>query len=475
LFVLIALLGLALGAMLWAIARLPVPERFTLAHVSLVLSAMLASAAVTAVPMLRGIGILLLTFALLGFALVLAPPSWKMNAKLALRNIGRTRARTATTMLALLVGVFAVGLILVLGQDLKESLGGTIASQFDYNVVAIIPLGEKAELEQQLRSLPGLSSQQTTNFAAANAIAIDGRSAAERITDVAPGATFRTRRQLRLLAGIQGYDLSAGHLPGIVQVTSGRALGPADAGSVNVLVEDSLRQPPLALREADTVTLKQAGGNATQTLTVVGFYRLAGGLAGGNFNLAPIFGSDTAAQALAGNNPFAVFYLNVNPARISAAVGTLQNESPDAVVVNLDDVLVQFERVLNNILVLLTAIASLALSAGFMILANAVALAMLERRRELGILKALGYTGSRVLTGVLLENALTAGLGGVLGMAPVSLAIVIFNRQAGVSFGVPAGLVIAIVLAVVALTAVATTVVAWSAIRVRPLAVLRYE
>jgi len=334
---------------------------------------------------------------------------------------------------------------------------------------------DRAEVEQQMSSLPGLSGQQTSDFAAANAIAINGEPAAQRATDTTPASGFRARRQLRLLAGIQGYDLRAGRLPAIVQITAGRDLGPGDAASPNVLVEDSLRQPPLALKAGDSVTLKQANGNGMETLTIVGFYRLPTGTAGASFNLAPIFGSETAAGALAGNNPFSVFYLNVSPAKVSAAVSRLENQAPDAVVLNLDDFLAQFERVLSNILILLTAIASLALIAGVIIVANAVALAMLERRRELGILKAVGYTSTRVLSGVLLENAITAGLGGLLGMAPVSLAIAIFDRQAGVTFGVPAGLVIAVVLGVIALTMLTTTFVAWGAVRVRPLAVLRYE
>jgi len=474
-FVLLSLLSLVLGAMLWVLGRLPVPEHFTVRHVLLVSAAMLVGLSITAVPSLRGVGMLASAFALLGFAVVLAPRSWQMSAKLAFRNIGRTRGRTTATLLALFIGVFAVGLILVLGADLKSSLGSAITSQLDYNVVVIIPLAERNEIEQQIASLPGLSGQQTSDFAAANPITIDGAPAAQRAVGAAQAPGFRARRQLRLLAGIQGYDLSTSRLPAIVQITAGRNLDPGDAASPNVLVEDSLRQAPLALKEGDSVTLKQANGDSTETLTIVGFYRIAIGTAGASFNLAPILGSQTAARALAGSNPFSVFYLNVSPAKVSAAVSRLENQAPDAVVFNLDDFLAQFERVLNNILILLTAIASLALAAGVIIVANAVALAMLERRRELGILKAVGYTSARVLSGVLLENAITAGLGGLLGMAPVSLAIAIFNRQAGVTFGVPAGLVIAVVLGVIGLTMLTTTLVAWGAVRVRPLAVLRYE
>jgi putative ABC transport system permease protein len=76
---------------------------------------------------------------------------------------------------------------------------------------------------------------------------------------------------------------------------------------------------------------------------------------------------------------------------------------------------------------------------------------------------------------VLMENGLVAALGGILGIAPVSIAVVLFNRQAGVSFGVGAPVSIAVVAGVMLLTLATTLIVAWGAVRVRPLEILRYE
>ena len=66
--------------------------------------------------MLPTFGRLLLVVSLLGIVMVLLPRSWKVSAKMALRNIGRQRGRTTTTLLALFVGVFTIGLILCLGR-----------------------------------------------------------------------------------------------------------------------------------------------------------------------------------------------------------------------------------------------------------------------------------------------------------------------------------------------------------------------
>src|SRR5258708_12753750 len=78
---------------------------------------------------LPGFGGILLAASLLGFVIVLLPRTWKSSTKMALRNIGRQRARTTTTMLALFVGVFAIGLILPLGQDVRATVNNPAASE----------------------------------------------------------------------------------------------------------------------------------------------------------------------------------------------------------------------------------------------------------------------------------------------------------------------------------------------------------
>ena len=131
---------------------------------------------------------------------------------------------------------------------------------------------------------------------------------------------------------------------------------------------------------------------------------------------------------------------------------------------------------LNNLVTMITAVASLALLAGLIIIANAVALAMLERRRELGILNLVGYTGRSILGEVLMENGAIGFVGAVLAMLLAALAATIL---ASFAFHVTLGTNLALVLVVVVGTSVicmfVAGLVAWNATRIRPLEVLRYE
>ncbi|MGZ3640431.1 MAG: FtsX-like permease family protein, partial [Ktedonobacterales bacterium] len=106
-------------------------------------------------------------------------------------------------------------------------------------------------------------------------------------------------------------------------------------------------------------------------------------------------------------------------------------------------------------------------------------LAMLERQRELGILKSVGYTSRNVLSGVLLENGVIGFTGALLAMGLVVVATAVltaalFGTKLGLgSFNVP------MTLGVIGATALVCMLVAgavsWNSTRVRPLQVLRYE
>jgi ABC-type antimicrobial peptide transport system permease subunit len=140
------------------------------------------------------------------------------------------------------------------------------------------------------------------------------------------------------------------------------------------------------------------------------------------------------------------------------------------------ELLLLINTLLNNLIIMLTAIASLAMIAGIIIIANAVALAMLERRRELGILKSVGFTSRSVLGEVLLENGMVGFTGALLAMLLVTLATTILSKAVFNSpFGVATPLVLGIVLATAAVCMAVAGFVAWGATRVRPLEVLRYE
>jgi ABC-type antimicrobial peptide transport system permease subunit len=168
--------------------------------------------------------------------------------------------------------------------------------------------------------------------------------------------------------------------------------------------------------------------------------------------------------------------MKIDPAKVNSALDTLGKIVPNATVQNLADIGAYFSQQLNSLLDILVALASLSMIAGIIIIANAVALAMLERRRELGILKSVGYTSGTVLSEVMIENGVIGAVGAFLAMLLATVAVTLLGS---LLFNLTLSMSALIALSLIggsALLAMSTAaLVAWGSVRVRPLEVLRYE
>jgi len=489
-FVLLGLLSLGFGAIVLIIGRLPVPERYSMPYLLLVTLGVAIAAAITAVPDLRGVGILLLVATLSGYVVVLLPRELKISTKMAFRNLGRARGRTTTTLLALFIGVFAVGLVLVLGQGIRETINGFIAQQIRYNVIVLAPNAVAGEVNRTLDGrVADIKTRQSVEVAPLTTpLDINGRPLTEILAADALADPNRQGQPVSVsvayLSGLQGYDLAGGKLPTVgtppsaindTKGPAGRMLTAADAGTDNVIVDATLREVPMQMKLGDKFTQANQFTGQQRVLTVVGFYKATGTSVSINTNIAPVLGSLEATRGIGGGGTQTAWYLQVDASKTGDVADALTAAVPRAQVINFADILGQVGQVLNNLLLMLTAIASLSLFAGIVIIANAVALSMLERRRELGILKSVGYTSGRVLGVVLIENGLIGGLGGLLGMLLVAVATYAFNRFAGLGIGVSIPTTLGLIALVAFVSMLVATLVAWGATRVRPLEVLRYE
>ena len=158
-FIFLGLLSLIFILVVLLIGRLPVPEHFSAGYVAVVGAVTVLSALLWLV--LPAFGILLLIVSLMGFVVVLLPRSWKISIKMAFRNIGRQRGRTTVTLLSLFVGVFTIGLLLVLGQDLRDQLNSIITNSLSYNVLVTTGANDTAKLQASLSAIPGLTPAHT--------------------------------------------------------------------------------------------------------------------------------------------------------------------------------------------------------------------------------------------------------------------------------------------------------------------------
>src|SRR5207302_11407014 len=108
---------------------------------------------------LLSVGVLMLLLTAAAWLVTLTPASWKATTRLGLRGIGRQPTRTATTLVALFVGVFCVGLIVVLGLDIRGELDRALSNQASFNVLAFESARDSDAVGPALAGLPGLKAQ----------------------------------------------------------------------------------------------------------------------------------------------------------------------------------------------------------------------------------------------------------------------------------------------------------------------------
>ena len=474
---LLVLLSLFFTLVVFVISKLPVPDGFPWWYVLIVVAGLLVAAGITWIA--PGFGVLLLIVAAFGFVLVLLPRTWKSNVKMAIRNIGRQRARTVTTLIALFIGVFAIGIILVLGQNIKDQINQALLTNSRYNSFVLAGAANKTQVEQALKGISGIQAQQENSIAQGLPISVNGVPMATVVKDAGRGGPNNIGKEgaYAFLSSVQGFDLSQGALPQTTIVAGhldhgakGRNLTPADAGTSNVIMPQSASLAPLNLKLDDTFVVADQQGKTTVTFTVVGFYSDL------DSSFGTVWTDSSQAYTLSGGKPLYLFQLKFDPTQADQKLHEIQKAVPDVQTFSFVELLLLINTLLNNLIIMLTAIASLAMIAGIIIIANAVALAMLERRRELGILKSVGFTSRSVLGEVLLENGMVGFTGALLAMLLVTLATTILSRAVFNSpFGVATPLVLGIVLATAAVCMAVAGFVAWGATRVRPLEVLRYE
>ncbi len=425
-------------------------------------------------------------------------PARGPNLKLALRNFNRHRTRTATTLLVITVSLFFISLISIITDSIQTTLKEAFDFNLGFNAGAVNVLSNK-DLELQAtfeREIEGLQKIFISNAVGANFFAINNQPLnvenALAQTGCGPFIVEDEPTKFRLKSSIQvsGRSLAKGESispNGPQKVLAGRNFTPADMNQrVMLVTEDEARCYGLKVGDKATMRLRPnnfgRGGNRITSpvvLEVIGI--MSKGTVGTSFEqgfIAPFpLINEAGAQ-------FSIFFMQIDPPQVQKALTKIQTYLYGNFVFDLSDLINTFTRLLNNVLTFPLLLSLLSLASGSILIANNVALAVLERQTEVGVLKAIGARRRRVLAILLWENALLGLLGGLIGIGSSLVAaffiptlIKTFSNQNYVSLLVtwsPLTTALLLILGI-GLAMAATLFSAWRAVQEKPLVVLRYE
>ncbi|HEX8919250.1 MAG TPA: FtsX-like permease family protein, partial [Chloroflexota bacterium] len=428
----------------------------------------------------------------------LLPGMGTLTLRLAFRSMARQRHRMATTVLALCIGLLGVGCTAILAQNLKAEINGAAARDNSFN--AIIFSGRSTDELTALHTAVGqLKGVKAAEFAGVSGRAVlstvDGRPAQSTFALAAACAKSSKNTALKnecltrfpngipsdiniqqaggLMIGLQGRDLrAAGTLT--TPISEGRALTAQDAGT-NHIVLSGMVAPLLDAHVGSTLGYTVQG--RTQTFTVVGItsrtgfiFALAGTMADTGYlqKIGALSSSDI--------ENYSTTYLQIPDRYLQGDLASLRQYMPNAQVLDLSFITGLIGTWVDKFALFPEILAALSLFAGVVIIANAVAMNMMERRREIGIMKAVGARRRFVLQELLTETGVIGFVGALAGTGLAMVATAVLDNQflrISVSFEwvVVAGLLVL----GTGLAMAAAAITAWPASGEKPLTVLRYE
>jgi putative ABC transport system permease protein len=353
------------------------------------------------------------------------------TGELARENASRNPKRTASTAAALMVGVALVGFITIFAASTKESISVAVDRAFraDYVVNtkgAGFAGGFSPELAEQIKELPEIEAVTGMSF---NAVEIDG----------------------------DGHFLAAADPADLLEVLDVDARDPE---AFRALAADQLAVSSRAAEDhgwdvGDTVRANYPVGGV-RPVEVATLYET-----GQQEGLTDYF---ITAEAYRQNYPtqlenivFARLRPGVTPAEGRRALDTVVDRYPSAEVQDQAEYKQSQEQQIDQLVNLIYALLALAVIIAGIGIANTLALSIVERTRELGLLRAVGMSRRQLKSTIRWEAVIIAMLGTVLGLV-IGLffgwAMVEALKDEGITEFAPPGVQLVVIVLVAALLAV---------------------
>ena len=310
---------------------------------------------------------------------------FRTAGRLGRANTTRNPYRTAKTAAALMIGLALVTTVFVVGTSIKKTFSASIdnAVLADYIVSTDSNTGYSPALTAALARLPELDAVTGVRF---DRFLFNGHES--NIVAVDPAAAGQ----------VVDIDLRSG---------SWADLGP---GSI-FIHKDPARD--LGLKVGDTVEVQFASGGPQQ-LRVAGIYGDA--TWAGNY----LIDMKTFEKYYPANQLDVFTFARIAPgtdtATARAAISASLAAYPQVKLEDRAEFRASQEAQLNGLLVAVNGLLALALFIALMGIANTLALSVLERTREIGLLRAVGMLRRQVRQMVLTEAVTVAIFGALLGV-----------------------------------------------------------
>lgn len=312
-------------------------------------------------------------------------PGGGITGHMARENSARNNKRTASTAAGLMIGLALIAMASVVAESLKESfrseLGSTMTA--DYVITAQGDFAFTNQLAQQINALPQFSDVSALRW---GTVRIDGRE------KTASGVDMTVLTDL-VDVGVREGDPAASADPGSIVVS-------ADAAEEHgVGLGD-----PLELEFVATGIHTLTVGAIYENTFLIGDY------------LVDLSAWETYFHSQDDNAIAARVGSDVQPDVADAALAPLREAFPQLQFETQAQWTDRLEGQLDSLLVIINVFLGLAIVIALLGIANTMALSVLERTREIGLMRAIGMTRRQTRMMIRLEAAIVSLFGALLGV-----------------------------------------------------------
>ena len=265
------------------------------------------------------------------------------------------------------------------------------------------------------------------------------------------------------------------------KIEDGRKLIQSDTGSVvigHLLAQPNNDEDPI-LEVGDRITLNfYVGGEPRQaTFRIIGILEEIGGTFGSEDDKSLMMPFRDAQTAFETGSKVDFVSIQVNKMEnIDTVVEDIKDKFDNKIMVmSYDQIQQQVDQVLGTIEAVLGGIAAISLLVAGVSIVNTMTISVMERTREIGILKAIGSKSNEILLLFITEATITGLVGGILGAIVGFTAGILVGNYIGLPVSTSTSLGLLVVGFAVITSVLAGLYPSWQAANLHPVEALRYE
>ena len=378
----------------------------------------------------------------------------KVIFKTAWRSISRRRFRSALTILGVIIGISTIVSLMTLGYGMRAQVKTTLNEILGAGILMSSSSGG-VDIPEYVQSF---------------ILQVPG------VNECVPVITTMVRigEQPILAVGIDPDQALK-----LYHVTLEEGVIP-EKGEGDSIVFGTTTAARLKISVGDSVTLSPTSGGKGKTFKVVGLLRSVGA---SEMDIGCFMSLEAAQDMLGKEGYVSAFLIRLKDPQLGEEVEqTLKQMFPKADITRQEELMRQIDRIMSIINGVLLALAAVSLGVGGLGILNTVMMSVHERRREIGMLKAVGAERWHVLmlflSEALIISLIGGGIGCGLGLAGVYL-IQWFVSTLGLNLVIPLlispEILIGAILIAALIGIVAGLYPSWQAANVPPVEALRYE